>query len=189
VVGVRASDRWPRSVEKRPRAWEQLVWNVRRTVVTVTVLALLGACSGPAAGHATSSPPSDSLAVWREFAACARTHGVPGLPDPRLDAEGNVHFPGVSGTTMPGSVRAACAPLLDRLPAQDRPSAAPTDIPALLEFARCLRQHGFPDWPDPKPDGTFPSAELPTVKTPAFVAAMQACDQLNPDRGGHIYGS
>jgi hypothetical protein len=52
-----------------------------------------------------------------------------------------------------------------------------------------MRGHGFPDWPDPKPDGTFPAAQLPSMKTPALISAMQACDSLNPDPGGHVFGS
>jgi hypothetical protein len=52
-----------------------------------------------------------------------------------------------------------------------------------------MRAHAFPDWPDPKADGTFPAAQLPAQKTPALIAAMRACDSLNPDPHGHVYGS
>ncbi len=161
----------------------------------VTAAAALVGCSGGpsprqaagAAGAATSS--GDVLAIWRNFAACARTHGVPGLPDPQLDSTGKVQFPGYESRSVPASVKTGCRSILDRLPPDVRPDAAPTDIPALLRYAQCMRVHGFPDWPDPKPDGTFPAAQLPNVKTPAVVSAMQACDSLNPDHGGHVFGS
>ena len=26
----------------------------------------------------------------------------------------------------------------------------------MVLFSRCMRQHGLPDWPDPRTDGTFP---------------------------------
>jgi hypothetical protein len=83
----------------------------------------------------------------------------------------------------------SCGSILDQLPPSARTSAAPTDIPALLRYAQCMRRHGFPDWPDPKSDGTFPAAQLPTMKTPAVVSAMQACDRMNPDGAGRVYGS
>ena len=52
----------------------------------------------------------------------------------------------------------ACQPIVDRLPpaargAETRPAA---DIPALVRFARCMREHGLADFPDPKADGIFP---------------------------------
>ena len=149
-------------------------------------------CSGgsaPAGAQPTASSPADVLAVWRDFAACARTHGVPNLPDPRMDGDGKVVFPGFEDRSAPDSVRQGCQQILDRLPADDHPSAAPTDIPALLRYAACMRSHGFPDWPDPKANGTFPAAQLPNQKTPALISAMHACDALNPDPGGHVFGS
>ena len=170
-----------------------------RTLVVVAAVsaaaaALVGCSGGPSTGRAAgaagvTTSSGDVLAVWQDFAACARTHGVPGLPDPQLDSTGKVQFPGYDGRSVPERVKAGCRSILDRLPPDVRPDAAPTDIPALLRYAQCMRVHGFPDWPDPKADGTFPAAQLPNEKTPAVVAAMQACDSLNPDQGGHVYGS
>jgi hypothetical protein len=154
------------------------------------VLTLVSGCSTGASGTAaTSTSTGDVLAVWREFAACARTHGVPTLSDPQLGEDGKVVFPGFEERSAPETVRQACQQILDRLPAQGGASAAPTDVAALLRYAQCMRSHGFPDWPDPKADGTFPAAALPSQKTPALVAAMQGCDSLNPDPRGRVYGS
>jgi len=158
--------------------------------VLALVLSFVAACSS-AGGAAATTPmsSSDVLAVWQRFAVCARAHGDPDLADPVFDANGKVQFPGAPNAA-PDSVRVACSHLLDGLPPDRSPSGRPpTNIAGLLQFARCMRDHGFPDWPDPKSDGTFPSAQLPSVKTPAVVAAMGACDHLNPDPGGHVYGS
>lgn len=166
-----------------------------RLVGVALVAALVAGCgasggSDPGRGGADAvSSSADTMTVWREFATCARHNGVPGLPDPVQNSEGKVVFPGYESSAAPESVRRACAHILDRLPAQAGASGAPTDIPALLRYAQCMRGHGFPDWPDPKQDGTFPAAQLPSMKTPALISAMQACDSLNPDRGGHVYGS
>jgi ABC-type sugar transport system ATPase subunit len=58
-----------------------------------------------------------------------------------------------------------------------------------MRFAACMRQHGVPDWPDPKADGTFPfvgTALEREGKSPRVLAAARACRQLNPDpRGQH----
>jgi hypothetical protein len=168
---------------------------MRRTfagAALAAVAALVVGCSDASpTGHQqpTATSTADMLAVWRDFAACARTHGVPDLPDPTIGPDGKVVFPGFENRSAPDSVRAGCQQILDRLPADGRPSAAPTDIPALLRFAACMRVHGFPDWPDPQANGTFPAGQLPNKKTPALISAMQACDSLNPDRGGHVYAS
>jgi hypothetical protein len=168
---------------------------MRGALVVATVAAvgsLMTGCSGSGAAagpRSTATSSADVLAVWRDFAACARTHGVPNLPDPRMNADGKVDFPGYEDRQPPDSVRQGCQQILDRLPADTRSSAAPTDIPALLRYAACMRSHGFPDWPDPKANGTFPAAQLPNQKTPALISAMQACDALNPDPGGHVFGS
>jgi len=61
------------------------------------------------------------------------------------------------------------------------------DIPALVRFARCMRQHGLTDFPDPKADGIFRLAGTDarrqiygtgTTKqppTPRASAALEAC--------------
>lgn len=152
---------------------------------------VLAACASGSTGTAgpAGSTTADTLGVWRQSAVCARAHGVPALPDPQLDSTGRVTFPGYDKRSEPLAVATSCGSILDQLPPDTRPNAAPTDISALLRFAQCMRQHGQPDWPDPKADGTFPANQLPTAKTPAVVSGMQACDHLNPDGAGYVYGS
>jgi hypothetical protein len=60
-------------------------------------------------------------------------------------------------------------------------------VPALVQFARCIREHGFPSFPDPQADGSFRASDLPQgVKpgNPPFDAALRACRQVNPDPNG-----
>jgi hypothetical protein len=47
-----------------------------------------------------------------------------------------------------------------------------------LAFARCMRSHGVPEFPDP--GASLPSHLDP--RSPAFQAAQQACRQLDPKR-------
>ena len=44
--------------------------------------------------------------------------------------------------------------------AQDNGVSA-ADLEHIRRYAGCLRQHGMPTWPDPKPDGSFPVVGTP----------------------------
>jgi hypothetical protein len=126
----------------------------------VLLLAGLAGCSAPGGSQAattTTTGQQDVVAVWRQLVACARANGMPNLPDPQIDSNGQAHFP--SGTPdPPQSARRACQSIYDRLPASARGDTErpPADIQALLRFARCMREHGMADFPDPK-------AERPTA--------------------------
>ena len=155
----------------------------------VLLLAGLAGCSasgGSQAATTTTTGQQDVVAVWRQLVACARANGMPNLPDPQIDSNGQAHFP--SGTPdPPQSARRACQSIYDRLPASARGDTErpPADIQALLRFARCMREHGMADFPDPKADGTFPlTGTLREGKTPRMIRAMRACRQLNPNPRG-----
>jgi hypothetical protein len=166
----------------------------------VLLLAGLGGCSPSGATTApttTAAGQQDVAAIWRELVQCMRANGMPNLPDPVIDADGEPHFPGGEPGDPPPQAERACRHIYERLPAQadggskdqERP---PADIQGLLRFARCMREHGIADWPDPKPDGTFPLAGTSLEregKSPRFVAAGRACRHLNPDPNGRIHGS
>ena len=156
--------------------------------VAVLLFAGLAGCSasgGSQAATTTTTGQQGVVAVWRQLVACARANGMPNLPDPQIDANGEAHFP--SGTPdPPPSARRACQSIADRLPASARGDTErpPADIQALLRFARCMREHGVVDFPDPKADGTFPlSGALRQGKTPQMISGMRACRQLKPNDG------
>jgi hypothetical protein len=162
------------------------------------LLAGLTGCSSASdsnAATATTAPPDDA-AIWREVVQCLRDNGMPNLPDPSIDGDGEPHFPGGDPGDPPERARRACEPVYNRLSERTRGDDTnrrpPTDIPALLRFARCMREQGVPDWPDPKADGTFPlvgTALEREGKSPRVIRAAQACKQLNPDPQGSIHGS
>jgi len=167
-------------------------------LLLVLLLAGLSGCSalGRSQAAATTTTQPDRVAIWREVIQCMRTHGMPNLPDPQFDRDGEPHFPGGDPGDPPESARQACEPIYNRLPPSARGEQererAPADIPALLRFARCMREHGMPDWPDPKADGTFPFAGSPLEregKSLRFLRAARACKQLNPDPTGSIHAS
>ena len=50
---------------------------------------------------------------------------------------------------------------------------------AEVEWARCLRTHGVPSFPDPDPRGAFDSSKFDDG-SPAFQAASKACVTQKP---------
>lgn len=161
----------------------------RLASLAAAAVAILAAGCG--AQH-TSSPTTgtQSLAAqWHRVVVCARTHGMPNLPDPQINAQGKAIFP--SGLNVPNETRRACQAMFDRL-AGNSPNHEPTpaELAALLQFARCMRSHGVNDWPDPRPDGTFhPDARLAGSLKSAFRTQLMACSHLNPDPHGRVYFS
>lgn len=117
---------------------------MKGTVIAVLVLLLTAACgSGPS--HPGGAASSQAVA----FSHCMRSHGVPDFPDPA--SGGGVpkvtqQQAGVSNARFQAAQR-ACAQLL-------QPSQAQVlhIVTGLLNFARCMRAHGIPNWPDPTTD-------------------------------------
>jgi len=107
-------------------------------------------------GGATSSvpaAPSDPASAALAFARCMRANGVPNFPDPQpgggfvFNANGiNPSAPAVS------AARAKCQKLMSGGPpgpgSKTHPSAE--TLAKLLRIADCMRQHGVPDFPDPR---------------------------------------
>jgi hypothetical protein len=169
----------------------------RHVVVVVLLLAVVGALAGCSSGRSSASGGSagagggqDATAVWHELVQCARANGMPNLPEPRIDDNGQPQWPGGEPPRPPQQVMTACKSIIERLPAQEAGETAdPASVPTLVRFAECIRGHGFPAFPDPRPDGKFDASAFPPgVKpgNPEFDAAMQACRSLNPDPNGEI---
>jgi len=84
------------------------------------------------------------------------------------------------------SARQACKSIEDRLPPSvlenpdaNRRTTTADDVPALREWSKCIRASGVPEWPDPRPDGTFPigNPAIKEGKSARIIAAWQACEQ------------
>ena len=139
------------------------------------LLAGIIACGGST--HAPSSTAASSqrvrtLAAAHALVQCLRQHGFPNVPDPVLDDAGNVSWP--AGTNpadiptadqAPAACQNAAKSLQQAMGSQSSKSSCMADGGACgpsaedrrlgLQLARCMRQNGLPDWPDPNPDGTW----------------------------------
>jgi hypothetical protein len=173
-------------------------------LIAAAGLVLLAACAGaPAPAGPAPAGPAGSPAV--AFSRCMRAHGVPDFPDPARGGGVPKVTPqqaGVSNARFQAAQR-ACARLLRPSPAQ-----APRIMAGLLGFARCMRSHGLPTWPDPATDRSGqPVFDIPgldpdsprvsraadacthlLVRPAAGPATIQLCDGIGEDGGCGGYG-
>jgi hypothetical protein len=86
-----------------------------------------------------------------------RSHGVPKYPDPGSGNELANGLPKVSlqqlgvSSSQYQAAQDACAHLLPN-GGQQTQAEAQQDLDAIRTFARCMRSHGVPTWPDPTYD-------------------------------------
>jgi hypothetical protein len=124
------------------------------TAVLIAVSFCAAACSGGSAAAPAASPGGNNAEKAVAYADCMRAHGVTNYPDPGSS---------VTGLNMDSatfqSAQAKCA-TLSPMPAVNT-HATGHQITQALESAKCMRDHGFPDFPDPIVTSTPPSR--PTV--------------------------
>jgi hypothetical protein len=133
-------------------------------LIAAAGLALLAACGGPPAPAGAGGTTQTPSAVG--YSHCMRAHGVPGFPDPAS----NGAIPKTSAQTLGVSdsrfqaAQSACQHLLPAATSsqQQAQQCMQADLcpQALVQqmltadraFARCMRSHGVPTWPDPTVD-------------------------------------
>jgi hypothetical protein len=146
-----------------------------------------GGSSVASANGSASSPTSSASAgsgseqdQLLRYARCLREHGVPNFPDPDEDGELSVD-PAKPDLQAVGATREQvlaaqekCRPYLPNggeLQREDPPSREQG-----FALARCMREHGVPNFPDPDEDGGFALDGLGIDPDgPAMRAAQQAC--------------
>jgi len=172
-------------------------------IIAAAALALLAACSSspssagsPPAGGSAASPSAVA------YSTCVRSHGVPNFPDP--DSSGNLpktdaQSLGVSNSQLQAAQR-ACQHLLPSagsfqqqaqqcfLAGNCPQTVVQQILTAQRKFARCMRSHGVPNWPDPTLDSEGrPGFNLIPVgithsqtHSPPILTKMNECARLDP---------
>lgn len=145
-------------------------------------LAVVGCVLALSACGSSSKPKSSvssSNSKLVRYADCMRAHGVPNFPDP-LDGGFPLRTSGIN-VSSPAFISAqkACAGL------QPGGSAEPAPITGeqlyeMAEKARCIRDHGFANFPDPSlTAGGHAFANQPPASwnptAPASIKARKAC--------------
>ncbi|MFG1608852.1 hypothetical protein [Actinoplanes sp. NPDC049265] len=170
---------------------------MRRTLLLIPLLVpLLAACGSPGQepGVATATDgavaPAPSATAGGGFdptklAKCVRENGIPNFPDPEVD-EGRISI------RMPDGVRKEAADKAMEACKQYQPNGGqpgkvdPAITAQLRLLAKCMRENGVPDFPDPGADGGI---ELRHDKngggidpeSPSFKKAEEACKQFRPE--------
>ena len=167
-------------------------------LATVAMVAVISAsCGGTRSGGTnTAATPAGagssgatSTATTREkavkFAGCMRANGVSAFPDP--NASGELTIDGIANGSSVNPNSAAFKQALSACKNLEPPGftgtkVTPQQTTARLEFARCVRDNGVPDFPDPTPNGPLVDTNrIPSAATAAGMsilnAAMQKCGQ------------
>jgi hypothetical protein len=135
----------------------------------------LGASSTPSA-----SPSGDPRDADLAYAKCMREHGIFDFPDPQTGGDTAIQAePGSDLDKRNPEFKAAneaCSSLLPPPPSNENQQQEFADM---LAYAKCMREHGITDFPDPQPGGGLDiSASQGSdldPNNPRFQAANKAC--------------
>ena len=181
-------------VMHRPRgAWPRPA-RTMAAVIAAAVLALLAACGGSPSSAGSGGSPNAAASARSQsassqkllaFSRCMRSHGVPNFPDPNSSGvlpKSQVAQLSAGNSQFPAAHR-ACEHLL---PNGGQPSLAQMQQAwnDMRNFARCMRSHGVPNWPDPartsqqdqRPFFYVPNSIDPNA--PQIVTRMRTCQHV-----------
>ncbi|NUT21289.1 MAG: hypothetical protein HOV77_19120 [Hamadaea sp.] len=143
---------------------------ITRIVAVALLAAALAGCGAKedpkvasAGGTPTIAPTSDVIGAYveavRTYVTCLRGEGLK-VTDP--DAKGHFTFEGDARKLKADpKFRAAqqkCGGLLPPVPTEliEKPALTAEEIENARKYAKCMRDNGVPEFPDPGPDGYYP---------------------------------
>jgi len=183
VSGVDAPS--PQRGPRRP--WPPTARTAAAIIAAVALALPAAACSGnpPSTGSGSSSTADGSSSKLLAFARCMRSHGVPSFPDPSGSGFDKATLSRLAGgNSQYQTANQTCGHLL---PNGGRRTAAEVqqEWSGMLNYARCMRSHGVPNWPDPTPYPPYPNEPtfmLPgsIQPTPPILSKMHVCLRLVP---------
>ena len=140
----------------------------------------VGSAGGPASAGA--SPLAEAVA----YSQCMRSHGVPNFPDPVQTPDGGYGYRTIgidpNSAAFQGALQACKAlPSPWNSTGQQLSSAQQQ---AWLNWAKCIRTHGLPNFPDPTFSGTEVHDSGAASNSPQLQSAMDACKSQRPSVGG-----
>ncbi len=153
-----------------------------KALVTLAALVGMSLFASSCGGSSSVVPPVGAVA----FAHCMRSSGVPNWPDPgssgAFDKSKLTSQELGASSARVQSAQHACQHLLPN--GGHGPNAAQLQHVKEqgLQFARCVRAHGVPSFPDPASDGRIPDPGRVGINqgSPKFEAANQACGRYRP---------
>jgi len=158
-------------------------------LVVVSCAAAIAAC-GSSKPSSTARSSSYSRAV--SYSDCMRSHGVPNFPDPLA---GGGYPASISGVDYQApAVQSAQSACFHLSPAANHRGPAMTEAQhkGMVLNARCIREHGVPNFPDPTiaPTHPIPGQTDPFVpgdintRATAVEHAAEACARVGTEIPG-----
>lgn len=149
----------------------------------------LAACGASGQPSGTTTNAAAGVASQLELTQCMRAHGVPNFPDPRSGTGGYSigATPGSSTLTVDGTTFAG--PAFESAVKTCRLFGGGSGPPPITEaqkrkavaFARCIRKHGVPNYPDPifPAGGGIEQGGGAGINrgSPAFQSAVAVCNK------------
>ena len=197
-------------VMRRPRrAWPPAARTAAAVIAAAALALLAAACSGSpsstGSGGSSNARGSANSPSAVAYSQCMRSHGVPNFPDPPSNGQvpkASAQQLGVS-TSQLQAAQTACQHLYpsnggsgeeltkDSLGQCEETGDCPQAlvqqaVTAMRTFARCMRSHGVPNWPDPTIDSEGrPGFNLVPIhgtdwNSPQVSTDMQGCEHVMP---------
>jgi hypothetical protein len=147
----------------------------------------IAACgsSSPTASSSSTGSGTNQTSSTLAFSKCMRANGVPNFPDlssTGMRIEGTGQTVSVNGVSINApafaAARQTCQKYMPHI--QATPAQSAQQRQRGLQFARCMRSHGVPNFPDAKVISSSDGSQqvyLPGVnpQSPAFQAGARAC--------------
>lgn len=160
-----------------------------RPLAALAIIAVLGAgcSSSPADSDGSDGGGNQAL----KFSQCMRDNGIRDFPDPNASGELTIDqiANGSSLDTTSAAFEQAMSACKDLQPAGfTGEKRTKTEQQGALAFAKCMRENGVADFPDPEPDAPLVNTNLiPSTKgsggMDALHAAMGHCEDEAGDAG------
>jgi hypothetical protein len=176
---------------RRPRRARPPTARTAAAIIATAALALLAAaCSGsPSSTGSGGSPNAGGSANSQQlaFSRCVRSRGVLNFPDPTSSGGIPKETPQQLGVTSAQlqSAQSACIHLLPDGGSGPTPAELQQSWSDMANFARCMRSHGVPNWPDPTrypPHPERPTFNLQSVgidpNSPQISTKIHECEPL-----------
>jgi hypothetical protein len=158
--------------------------------VTMTGCAKDGGNSPSVATAQSGATPAASASATSTFdpdapikySKCMRENGMTWFPDP-AGGKMTVKIPDSVNKESFEAAQRACRQWAPGGESGPKPSAE--DIEKVRQMAKCMRENGVPNFPDPNPDGgiALDSKLGLDPESPTFQAAQKKCEQFMPQGG------
>ena len=146
------------------------------SIIAVAAVSLLTAGCGD--GSSTTAAPTTQGGLVA-YAHCMRSHGVPTFPDPDSNGEIPKSKIPVGGPQFNTAANRCQHFAPDGLGPRTTAEQMRTQLADALAFARCMRLHGFPSFPDPTNQGELTPQMVTAagidLHQPALLRAGLAC--------------